>query len=39
VRGRLRRDFDTTLPCFGLMAALDRAKPSIGAALTPDERA
>lgn len=26
VRARLRRDFDTTLPRFDLMAALDRAK-------------
>jgi DNA-binding MarR family transcriptional regulator len=26
VRGRLRRDFDTTLPRFDLMAALDRAR-------------
>jgi DNA-binding MarR family transcriptional regulator len=25
IRGRLRRDFDTTLPRFDLMAALDRA--------------
>ncbi|WP_372622721.1 MarR family winged helix-turn-helix transcriptional regulator [Falsiroseomonas sp.] len=37
IRARLRRDFDTTLPRFDLMAALDRAQGGMNGGMTLGE--